>query len=64
MDQSRTPVKHQIGTWEFYVSILTICMICQAEGKKRLKAIGKVDVPQEAFMAVLRLEKEVIWFPV
>lgn len=32
----------------------------QAEGKKRMKAIGRVDVPQEAFMAVLRLEKEVI----
>ena len=34
----------------------------QAEGKKRMKAIGKVDVPQEAFMAVLRLEKEVLWY--
>eukprot|EP00898_Chlorokybus_atmophyticus_P009226 jgi/Chlat1/933/Chrsp108S08616 len=32
----------------------------QAEGKKRLKSLGKVDVPQEAFMAVLRLEKEVM----
>jgi GTP-binding protein LepA len=28
----------------------------QAKGKKRLKAIGTVDVPQEAFMAVLRLQ--------
>ena len=30
----------------------------QAEGKKRMKAIGKVNVPQEAFMAVLDLNKE------
>ncbi|MBI2918615.1 MAG: elongation factor 4 [Chloroflexi bacterium] len=28
----------------------------QAEGKKRLKRIGHVEVPQEAFMAVLKLE--------
>jgi len=31
----------------------------QAKGKKRMKAIGTVDVPQEAFMAVLRLDREV-----
>jgi GTP-binding protein LepA len=29
----------------------------QAKGKKRMKAIGTVDVPQEAFMAVLRLQQ-------
>ena len=29
----------------------------QAEGKKRMKRVGNVDTPQEAFMAVLRLDK-------
>lgn len=28
----------------------------QAKGKKRMKAIGKVSVPQDAFMAVLNLK--------
>ncbi|MBD2327401.1 translation elongation factor 4 [Alkalinema sp. FACHB-956] len=30
----------------------------QAKGKKRMKAIGTVDVPQEAFMAVLKIGQE------
>jgi GTP-binding protein LepA len=30
----------------------------QAEGKKRMKAIGTVDVPQSAFMAVLKIDRE------
>ena len=29
----------------------------QAAGKKRMKSLGKVDVPQEAFMAVLQINQ-------
>ncbi|MBR0034036.1 MAG: elongation factor 4, partial [Bacilli bacterium] len=30
----------------------------QKEGKKRMKAIGSVEVPQEAFMSVLSIDDE------
>ena len=28
----------------------------QKEGKKRMKAVGRVEVPQEAFMAILQID--------
>ena len=30
----------------------------QKEGKKRMKSLGRVDVPQEAFLAILHVGKD------
>ena len=30
----------------------------QKEGKKRMKSVGKIEIPQEAFMSVLQMDKD------
>ncbi len=30
----------------------------QAKGKKRMKTLGKVNIPQEAFMAIIRINSD------
>ncbi len=34
------------------------CLEKQKEGKKRMRRVGRVDVPREAFIAALRVDKD------
>jgi translation elongation factor EF-4 len=38
--------------------LCAVLCVLQAEGKKRMKQLGKVEVPQAAFMAVLKINDE------
>ena len=35
----------------------------QKEGKKRMRQFGNVEIPQSAFMSVLKLDEETVFFP-
>merc|ERR1711916_318269 len=57
--QFRVPIQAAVGSRVIASeSIAALRKDVLAKGKNRMKSLGKVDVPQEAFMAVLKLKTE------
>ena len=48
--------EHEIRNLKETVSALRDALEKQKAGKKRMKQIGSVEVPQEAFLAILQVE--------
>ena len=47
-----------VGNVKIIAAGLTQLKQKQKKGKKRLKMVGNVEIPQDAFMAVLKLDEE------
>ena len=56
--QFEVPIQAAIGGKIIARSTIKALLEKQKEGKKRMKSVGSVEVPQEAFMAVLSMDED------
>ena len=49
---------HVTRTQQIVLLSLSVLLEKQKEGKKRMRQVGSIEVPQEAFMSVLRLDED------